>query len=190
MTYPERRSPKELLADGALAGDWTLDPAQSTIKLSTRHAWGMAPVKGVFRKAWGEAVISPDGEISGKLKIGAASIDTAHSRRDAHLRSDRFLAVGQYPDITFALAGITPAADQLAITGFLTVRDRTLPISFPARLSVCPGKAQIEAEVPVNRGDFGLTYNILGMAGMKNTITVRAVFTTAPPSTAPAPPSS
>ena len=35
----------------------------------------------------------------------------------------------------------------------------------------------MDAEVPVNRADFGLTYSPLRMASLNNTITVHAVFT-------------
>jgi hypothetical protein len=35
----------------------------------------------------------------------------------------------------------------------------------------------LDAEVPVNRADFGLTYSPLRMASLDNTITVHAVFT-------------
>ena len=36
---------------------------------------------------------------------------------------------------------------------------------------------RLGAEVPVNRADFGLAYNPMGMASMNNTIVIRAVFT-------------
>ena len=36
--------------------------------------------------------------------------------------------------------------------------------------------APLDAEVTVNRADFGLTWNQWGMVSMKNTITVHAVF--------------
>jgi hypothetical protein len=36
---------------------------------------------------------------------------------------------------------------------------------------------RLDAEVPVNRADFGLTYSPLRMAPMNNTIVVHAVFT-------------
>jgi polyisoprenoid-binding protein YceI len=38
------------------------------------------------------------------------------------------------------------------------------------------GEVRLDAEVAVNRADFGLTWNQRGMASMKNTITVHAVF--------------
>jgi len=35
----------------------------------------------------------------------------------------------------------------------------------------------VDAEVGVNRGDFGITWNQLGMVSMHSTLTIRAVFT-------------
>jgi hypothetical protein len=35
----------------------------------------------------------------------------------------------------------------------------------------------IGAEVRINRGDFGITWNALGMVSMESTLVVRAVFT-------------
>jgi len=39
------------------------------------------------------------------------------------------------------------------------------------------GEIQLDAEVHVNRGDFGLTWNWMGMVAMNSTLTVHAVFT-------------
>jgi hypothetical protein len=36
---------------------------------------------------------------------------------------------------------------------------------------------ELDGEIQVNRADFGLTWNQLGMTSMNNTITVHAVFT-------------
>ena len=64
------------------------------------------------------------------------------------------------------------------MTGALTVRDRTRPLSFDAAASV-PGDGEIwlDAEVHINRADFGLTWNQMGIAPMNNTLTIHAVFT-------------
>ena len=64
------------------------------------------------------------------------------------------------------------------MTGTLTVRDRTQPLSFAAAATV-PGDGEIwlDAEVHINRADFGLTWNFLGMVSMDNTLTIHAVFT-------------
>jgi len=36
---------------------------------------------------------------------------------------------------------------------------------------------ELDAAIKVDRSDFGLTWNQLGMGSMKNTITIHAVFT-------------
>ena len=50
-------------------------------------------------------------------------------------------------------------------------------VTFQAKVSVLgSGEVRLDTEVQVNRADFGLTWNQMGMASMKNTITVHAVF--------------
>jgi polyisoprenoid-binding protein YceI len=64
------------------------------------------------------------------------------------------------------------------VSGTLTVRDRTRPLSFEAKASTSDsGEVWLDAEVQISRADFGLTWNQMGMASMNNTITVHAVFT-------------
>ena len=110
--------------------------------------------------------------------MAAASIDTGNTRRDTHLRSPDFLDSGNHPDITFTVDGIRRSGQGVAVTGALTVRDRTRPLSFDAAASVRgAGEICLDAEVRINRADFGLTWNQLGMAGVNNTLTIHAVFT-------------
>ena len=60
-----------------------------------------------------------------------------------------------------------------AIRGF----DVPAAVTFPATVLVLgSGEVRLDTEIRVNRADFGLTWNQMGMASMKNTITVHAVF--------------
>ena len=173
-TAPEGRA---LLADGALAGEWVLDPRESSIRLRSR-SMGLIPVNGVFRDVSGNGTISPDGEVSGTVTVGAASIDTKNTRRDTHLRSADFFDSGNNPDITFTADGIQASGLGVAVTGMLTVRGRTRPLSFDATASgQADGGIWLDAEAHVNRADFGLTWNRMGMISMNNTLTIHAVFT-------------
>jgi polyisoprenoid-binding protein YceI len=166
-----------LLADGTLAGAWVLDPRTSIIRLTSRSMGGLVRVNGVFREVSGNGTIFPDGEFSGTLTVAAASIDTKSARRDTHLRSADFFDSGSHPDITFALEAIRPSGQGAAVTGALTVRDRTRPLSFDAAASVRDnGEVGLDAEVIINRADFGLTWNQLGLASMNNTLTIHATF--------------
>ena len=179
MTAPSQQADWQAqLADGSLAGNWRLDPARSTATLRSKSMWGLVPVKGVFREVTGEGTVSPAGQVTGRVAVAAASVDTKNKRRDTHLRSADFFDSDSYPDITFTVNRVTPAGPGVTVSGDLTVRDLTKPVTFDARVSVVDsGEIWFDAEVQVNRADFGLTWNQMGMAGMHNTITVHAVFT-------------
>ena len=166
-----------LIQDGNLAGTWTLDTARSQVRLKSRSMWGLAPVNGVFREVSGNGTVSPGGEVSGTITVTAASIDTGNTRRDTHLRSADFFDCGNHPDITFTTDGIQLSGRGVAVSGALTVRDRTRPLSFDAAASVRGnGEIWLDAELHVNRAGFGLTWNQVGMASMNNTLTIHAVF--------------
>src|SRR6266568_993801 len=110
--------------------------------------------------------------------LAGASIDTKISKRDTHLRSAEFFDTETYPHITVRVDRVTPSSQGVTVTGALTVRDRTRPLTVDATVSAVDGdEVWLDAEVLVNRADFGLTWNQLGMASMRNTITVHAVFT-------------
>ena len=167
-----------LLKDAALTGTWTLDPSKSTVGLRSKSMWGLAPVKGVFRQVSGQGTVSPAGDVSGTVTVSAASIDTKNKKRDTHLRSDDFFDSDTYPDITVTVNQARPSGQGVTVSGSLTVRDRTRPVTFDAKVSVISdGEIALDAEVQVNRSDFGLTWNQMGMASMHNTIIVHAVFT-------------
>jgi len=168
---------QELLRDGKLAGSWTLDAARSEIGLKSKSIWGLVTVKGVFREVTGTGTVSAAGDATGTITVAARSIDTKNKKRDEHLRSADFFDVARTPDITFAAEQVTPSAEGVTVSGTLTVRDRARPVSFAARVSGDEAQVVLDGETEVNRADFGLTWNQLGMTSMNNTITVHAVFT-------------
>jgi polyisoprenoid-binding protein YceI len=167
-----------LLKDGKVAGSWTLDTSRSEIRLKSKSMWGMVPVKGVFRQVTGDGTVSAAGDVSGTITVAAKSVDTKNKKRDEHLRSADFFDVANYPNITFSVDQIRPASEGVTVTGNLTVRGRTRPASFGARVSSFDGgEVWLDGEIEVSRADFGLTWNQMGMASMNSTITIHAVFT-------------
>ena len=139
--------------------------------------WGLAPVKGVFREVTGNGTVSAAGEVTGTITVAARSVDTKNKKRDEHLRSAEFFDAANHPDITFTVDSIKPGNGGVRVTGSLTVRDQTRPVSFHATVSSADGETRLDGEIQVNRADFGLIWNQMGMASMRNTITVHAVFT-------------
>jgi len=60
------------------------------------------------------------------------------------------------------------------------VRDQTRPLTVSGKVAA-PGTDEIalDAEVPVNRRDYGMSFNQLNMMSTDNIITIHAVFTKA-----------
>jgi polyisoprenoid-binding protein YceI len=166
-----------LLENADLAGEWVLDGGQSSVRLKNRSLGGLVPVTGVFREVSGNGSIGVDGTASGTVTVAAACIDTGNTRRDTHLRSADFFDVANHPDITFTATGVRPAGQGVLVAGTLSVRDRTRPLSFEAAAAVpAHGEIRLDAEVRINRADFGLTWNRLGLVAMNSTLTIHAVF--------------
>ncbi|MFI5066543.1 MAG: YceI family protein [Streptosporangiales bacterium] len=169
---------QELLRDPASAGTWSLDASRSTVGLRSKSVWGLVSVKGTFQQVSGSVTVSPAGEVSGTITVAAASVETKNKKRDEHLRSADFFDSGKYPDITVRVDRITPDGEGVTVAGSLIVRDQTRPVSFPATVSAASGsEVQLDAELQVDRSDYGLTWNQMGMASMSNTLTVHAVLT-------------
>jgi polyisoprenoid-binding protein YceI len=167
-----------LLRDGKLAGAWTLDPSRSQVRLRSKSMWGLVTVKGVFGQVAGSGTVSEAGAASGTITVASASVDTKMKKRDEHLKSADFFDAANHPSITFTADEIRPSGPGVTITGSLTVRDRTRPLSFDAQVASSEGgEVTLDGEVQVNRADFGLTWSPLGTASTHNTITVHAVFT-------------
>ena len=174
---PATSALQALAGDGTLTGSWILDPARSEVRLESRHTWGLLPVRGVFGQVAGNGTVTAAGQVAGTLTITAGSIDTKNKMRDKDLRSAKLFDVASHPDITFTVDGIQPADGGVQVTGSLTVRGRTRPLSFDAKVSAAADEVRLDAEIPVNRADFGLTYSPLRMAPMNNTIVIHAIFT-------------
>jgi polyisoprenoid-binding protein YceI len=173
LTAPALRA---LLEDATLVGEWVLDPGRSSVKLTSKSL-GVIPVNGVFRDVSGQGTVSADGQASGSLTIAAASIDTRNSKRDAHLRSAEIFDSGDHPHIIFTADSIRPSGDGVVVTGALTVRGRTRPLSFAAEASV-PGNGEIwlDASARISRADFGLAWKFDGPVAVTSTVIIHAVF--------------
>lgn len=173
---------EELLKDGALAGEWILDPSRSAVSFKNGSMWGLVRVHGVFRQVTGDGTVSPTGEVSGALMVAAASIDTRNAKRDTHLRSADFFDSDNHPDIAYTVQGIRPSGQPsgqgVTVAGTLSIRGRTRLLTFDGTAAAHgDGEVWLDAMVDINRGDFGLIWNPIGLVSMNSTITIHAVFT-------------
>ena len=153
------------LAD--LSGTYALDPAHTRIGFVARHAM-VTKVRGAFNEFEGSAVV--DGtdltKSTGQLTIQAASIDTRNEQRDAHLRSNDFLAMEEHPQITFVATDVRQSGPtSLELTGDLTIRgvtnSVTIPFEFEGAATDPFGNLRVgfEGSAVINRKDYGITWN-------------------------------
>jgi polyisoprenoid-binding protein YceI len=172
----------DLLRSGAAQGQWTLDPANSTVKFRVKHFWHAITVSGLFEQIEGAGTVAPDGSVSGQLTMQAGSVSTSNSRRDKHLRSADFFDAEQHPLVVLTVTGADPASnDEIAVRGTLQAAGRSQPVSFTARAEdTGPDAVTLRAEVVVDRTVFGMTWSPLGIAAKEAAGSVVARFTRSP----------
>jgi polyisoprenoid-binding protein YceI len=150
-----------------LAGSasWQLDPSGSTVTISHKTIWGLVMVRGEFTDLSGSAEILPDGSAHGRLEIGAESLSTKHGKRDAHLRSADFFNIAEHPQIVVDVTEATRRdGDSVAANGTLTVAGQTKPLTLTATVTEATDQAiTLKADTQIDRADFGMSWNQLGM---------------------------
>ena len=100
-----------------------------------------------------------------EFTIKAPSIDTDNDDRDNHLRGGDFFEVEKFPTMTFVSKKVAAKdADTLEVTGDLTIKGVTKPITIPVEVlgtAKTPNgeKAGFESSFTINRKDYGISWN-------------------------------
>ena len=150
-----------------LTGTYTLDPAHTRIGFVARHAM-VTKVRGAFNEFEGTGTLDGTNPANSRVQvtIDTASIDTRNAQRDEHLRGNDFLAMKEYPRITFSSTGVRQLDDTtFEVTGDLTIKgvtnSITVPFTFEGAAKDPFGNLRIgfEGSVTINRKDYGITWN-------------------------------
>ena len=149
-----------------LTGTWTIDTSHSRVGFVARHAM-VTKVRGSFNEFEGQAVVAEDlAATTASVTIQVASIDTRNEQRDGHLKSNDFLAIDEFPTITFVSTGVTVTGPtSLELAGDLTIKGVTNSVTVPfefegAALDPFGNlRAGFEGAVTINRKDYGVTWN-------------------------------
>ena len=124
MTHPAMTS----TATPVRPGDWTADPAASTLTFTVRN-FGLRTVTGQIPLTSALIGIDPGGQPLGiQAELDVRGIDTGNRRRDKDLRGRRFLATDQWPTMTFEAHCIQPSETGWTICGTLVVKDTHCPV--------------------------------------------------------------
>ncbi|MET9374223.1 YceI family protein [Streptomyces sp. NPDC002992] len=151
----------------ALTGEYTIDPAHSSIGFTVRHAM-VTNVRGTFAEHEGTLTLdgSNPGASSAVIDVTIASIDTGIADRDGHLRSGDFFDAERFPLMTFRSTEAERLdGDTYRVTGDLTIKDVTKPLSidleFNGTATDVYGNERVgfEGSAQILRSDWGLTWN-------------------------------
>ncbi|GHH95564.1 YceI family protein [Streptomyces capillispiralis] len=151
----------------ALTGEYTIDPAHSTIGFVARHAM-VTNVKGGFQDFTGTLQLdgSDPSRSTATLDVVMDSIDTGNADRDGHLKTADFFRTDEFPAMTFrstraeALGG-----DDYRITGDLTILGTTKPLTIDLEFNGAAtdpfGNERVgfEGKAEILRSEWGLTWN-------------------------------
>ncbi|NUS88646.1 MAG: YceI family protein [Streptomyces sp.] len=179
MPEPAATTPLPVVQPGA----WVLDPARTRVRLQHKTMWGMVTVKGGFTGVDGEGEVLPDGSASGTLTIDAASVDTGHAKRDAHLRSADFFDTDRHASLVFTAHRATPdPRGAVEIAGELTIRGTTRPLAFTAhRATPDPrGAVEIAGELTVRGTTRPLAFTATAPGATADGVTLTAELSVDP----------
>ena len=136
-------------------GRYEIDTSSSATTFRTRHMFGLAPVRGSLALRAGTIdVAEPLANSRIHAEIDAASFHTGNGQRDARVRSASFLGADQYPVLTFSSEDFSGQV----VTGTLTVRDVTRPVSLRVELADVSARSfTARAVTRIDRTEFGVT---------------------------------
>jgi len=160
-----------VLAQGLVAGTYTIDPSHSSATFIVRHA-GISKVRGTVDIASGTITVGDDVESSSVTAVlDAASVSTGSPDRDAHLKTADFWDVEKNPTWTFTSTSVAAKGGDYVLTGDLTINGVTQSVELelePTGSAVDAfgnPRTAFEATTEFSRKDFGLTWNAALEAG-------------------------
>lgn len=118
------------------------------------------PYRGTVTLQSGE-LIRENGEFtSGTFVLDMTSIAHSNSRLVGHLQSDDFFSVDMYPTSTFEITEMAENSDgTYTVTGDLTIKDITNPVTFTAELVQGGSDVLMNAAFEIDRTQWGITYD-------------------------------
>ncbi len=145
---------------------WNIDVTHSQVEFAVKHMM-ISTVRGRFTSIAGSGETDASGALrSVTFEADVKSIDTNQAQRDEHLRSGDFFDVAKFPTLSFVSTKIEQDGEEITVTGNLTIRDVTRPVTLKGELSAPitdpwgNARAAIGVTGKINRKDFGLTWNM------------------------------
>ncbi|MGQ0644322.1 MAG: YceI family protein [Elusimicrobiota bacterium] len=148
----------------------SLDPAKSVLKWTGRKVTGAH--NGTIRLKSGSAVVTKGRLTGGEFTVDMTSIENediqdaaSRAKLVGHLKSDDFFGVDKHPEAAFKVTGVKPLSGASGsgkptheITGDLTIKGITHPVTFPAHVKISGDKAEAKGSITVDRTKWDVRY--------------------------------
>ena len=147
------------------ADTFKVDAVHSFVMFSVQHL-GIANTYGRFNDISGTVVFDKDNpsKSSVELSVPIESLDTHNSIRDRSLKSPDFFNAKQFPTMTFKSTKVEGSGDTLEVSGDLTIRGVTKPLTVDFKKGG-EGKGVFgemrgggETRFTIKRSDFGMNF--------------------------------
>lgn len=160
------------------AGRYRVDPNRTRIRLGARHMFGLGRVSGTVSLRHAALIVGePATATTLRAVVDANSFDTGNDRRDAAVRSGKYLDSAGYPDITFGCEGIRRDAESWVASGTVTARGVSAPVDVRVeQADELDGELRLRANAKIDRYAHGVTAG-KGLAGRWITLDISATCT-------------
>ena len=170
-----------LLPSVSLAEGYTIDPAHTFVHFTISHM-GFSNMTGRFNSVSGKMDLDFDkGTGSVEVMIDPASIDTAHQKRDNHLRSPDFLNVVEFPEIRFKSTNAKLSDNKGKLEGDLTIKGVTKPVTLDITNYNCGiqpfsknATCGFNAITRIKRDEFNITWGLPDIVGNDVLLSIEA----------------
>lgn len=165
---------------------FNVDSANSLVKWTGYHKGGLNPRYGIVTTT-GSVSVENNVVTGGEFDFDINSLTTDEESVDpvtsggktaadltGHLKSADFFDTEKFPKATFKITSVAAYdaanAEEAVegatntISGNLTIKDKTVNVTFPAKISISETGVNVESKFTINRQDWGLTYGTEGDA--------------------------
>ncbi len=163
---------------------YLIDTLTTTVDWKGAHKGGLAPRWGKIGVSLGSISVKNDSISGGEfivnmasLKVDPASVTEEGKKAtdlEGHLKSADFFDVAKAPTAKFVITKVEPytatkdasliADPNYLISGNLTLKDKTLNVTFPAKVQVTSDVVTASAKFVIDRSAWGINYKTEGSA--------------------------
>jgi polyisoprenoid-binding protein YceI len=166
---PGAKAPKAATTTTKAVVTYKIQPSLSTLgwegkKVTGKHNGNVQVKEGTVQVNGSQIVGGTVVVDMNSIKVEDLKDAEYNGKLVGHLKADDFFGTEKFPTSTLVITKVTPIkgaaanANNVTITGNLTIKGVTKPITFPAKAGVKDGVAAASGTATIDRTQFGIQY--------------------------------